>query len=301
MIIYAHFDYENIIDEYVVFLIKALSTLDAEILFVSASSIGTEQKRKIDAYCKDIIVRENKGYDFYSYKVGLLESNIAYLEYDQIIMCNDSIYGPFSDLNDMFIKMDSKRVDFWGISASKERQLHIQSYFLVFNRNVIQSKVFYDFFSSLSVIADKHELINEYEIGLTQSLSENNFRYSSFMDTSKKKYFLRRIFFILSKTIGKKYKMKIKNPILLCLNYARRTFKTFIKNFKGYMIRDDVNPTHFYWYELLKSGSPFVKIDIFRKEKRLTDQIKLKRYLRKASYPSKLIYDHIDRTKKHYV
>lgn len=36
-------------------------------------------------------------------------------EYDELILANDSFYGPFEDIRKIFAEMESRDLDFWGL------------------------------------------------------------------------------------------------------------------------------------------------------------------------------------------
>jgi len=70
--IFAHYDRDNIIDEYVIHFLRNINAIDCEILFVSTSeSLQTDSVEKIKDFCVRIIIRKNISYDFGSWKTGL--------------------------------------------------------------------------------------------------------------------------------------------------------------------------------------------------------------------------------------
>ena len=95
--IFAHYDKHNIVHDYVFHYLKELKNkLNATIVFISNSKkLYKEDLNKLKNYCEIIAIRRGRGRDFASYYIGykLIEKNLN--EYDYLILCNDSVYGPF--------------------------------------------------------------------------------------------------------------------------------------------------------------------------------------------------------------
>ena len=181
--IFAHFDVDNLIDDYVIYYLKELGKVAADIVFVSDCDLNNEEKDKISNLCIKIISTKHGEYDFGSYKRGIecVKDNLN--NYDNLIIANDSCYGPIKPLlpifEDMSLRVD---VDFWGMTQNQETYpIHIQSYFVVFSKKVFLSKAFNSFFSSVKKQKHKREIIENYEIGLSTILVEAGFKKSSFI------------------------------------------------------------------------------------------------------------------------
>lgn len=178
--VFAHYDENNQIKSYVLYYLQALRQVCDEIIFITTSCLSNIELSEVSLLCSNVISRENIGHDFYSYKVGI--NTIGDLsKVEQLILCNDSCYGPIFDLKPMFQRMNDSKADFWGISAVSRPQLHIQSYFLVFNHKVIQSAIFKNFWSQVKVLNNKDKIITGYEVGLSQRLMSAKFSWQTFI------------------------------------------------------------------------------------------------------------------------
>jgi len=166
--VFAHYDKDNIVDKYVLYYLSALQTITDNIVFVSVSNISDSDTLLLKKMGITVILRENVGYDFCSYKTGLEHININ--DYDEVILCNDSVYGPIFDLEPIFFKMKEDSSDFWGFTDSNQLSYHLQSYFLVFKEAVIHSERFKSFWERVEVLDDKLVIIEKYEVGLTTFL-----------------------------------------------------------------------------------------------------------------------------------
>lgn len=185
--IFAHFDKQNIIDDYILFYINELKKVCSEIIFVSCCDLPQKELDKLD--CRKIAQKHNE-YDFGSYKRGFLyakEKNLLE-NCDEILFVNDSCYGPFKPLENIFLNMENNSCDFWGITKNKYAFKivknrtkdcfipHVQSYFFVLKQNVFNSEVFNNFITSVKEEEHKNLVIEKYEIGLTTTLESAGFK-----------------------------------------------------------------------------------------------------------------------------
>lgn len=177
--VFAHFDRQGVVDDYVVHYLAALADLGCVIVFASAAGrLDDESIGKIRPYCVKIIVRDNAGYDFASWRDGLAVAGDL-SRYDRVILANDSVYGPLRDLAQMFRTLESRDAAVWGITDSLRYGRHLQSYFLVFERTVATSATFRQFWRELPDYRFKHSVIMQCEVGLSKRLARAGFKLAA--------------------------------------------------------------------------------------------------------------------------
>ena len=148
------------------FISKAVNYFD-DVIFVS-TNLGHVYEKDLPKRVK-IIVRENKGYDFFSYKLGiqaLYKNNWGSM--DELTIINTSFIISDIDLlfENYFKKLDG--IDFVsGLTVSREIEPHIQSYLMSFPKAVLSNPRFIAWWEELVVIRNKKLLIKEYEVGLS--------------------------------------------------------------------------------------------------------------------------------------
>ncbi len=183
--VFAHWDRDNIIDDYVIYYLKELKKVCDCIIFVSDTDCSPE---KIEGIADYFIIGKHGEYDFGSYKRGFLFALKENLKFEELLLCNDSCYGPFYPLENIFKKMDKKRCDFWGLTGHsygikkvgneyiESFNPHIQSYFLLLKRQVFESASFLEFLNSIEHKENKDDVVLKYEIGLSRLLWANGFK-----------------------------------------------------------------------------------------------------------------------------
>jgi lipopolysaccharide biosynthesis protein len=180
--LYTHFDYEDVVDPYVFNVLKVLQECGFSIVFISTCNRLIEQDiERLSNYCSAVVLRENKGLDFGGW-AQILMTYPQLLEAEQLLLTNDSVYVVCADLKLYFDKIKADQADFWGMTESFQTTPHLQSYFLLFEKKVIQSDVFKQFWEKYEHIDDKQRLIAAYELRLTKLLTSAGFSYASLLD-----------------------------------------------------------------------------------------------------------------------
>ena len=193
-VVFAHYDKDSIIDDYVIYYLKALKEIAQNIVFVSCSSLSEDEKNKLNGIASKIIAEHHEEYYFGSYKRGFnyLKANNLLNEIDELIIVNDSCFGPFYPFKEIFNEMDKKDCDFWGITKNNfgyrkvpnhffVKRPHIQSYFIVLKNNTFKSKAFANFMTSIKPENNKCVVVSNYEIGLSEMLVELGFKYDVYI------------------------------------------------------------------------------------------------------------------------
>ena len=181
---FVHWNPGNLIHDYVIHYLAGLKTVAQEIVFISNSPVLPGEETKLNDIVSHKVFRKNSGLDFGAWKEALDKINKTHLNsFDEIILANDSCYGPITPFRFLFSQMNPKAVDFWGITAHpmvNSIPYHIQSYFLVFKNKVFSSRAFQDFFNTINKNAPYDEVVTQYETQLTQYFKKQGFSCGAF-------------------------------------------------------------------------------------------------------------------------
>lgn len=284
--VFAHFDVEGKVDQHVLYYLRELCLIADRVIFVTVSIVEQESLDQLSAVGVTTVQRDNVGYDFYSYKVGLEQLNVT--DFDEIILCNDSVYGPLFNLENVFNRMDDSLCDFWGLTESYEIARHVQSYFLVFRKKLLDAEVFLRFWDTLEALESKRDIVERYEVGLSQELLAADFSVDSFVKFESPRKYTR---FIQSwrqyvRTIARRWKER---------EFWLDVFQIV---FMGRVIA--INPTHKEWRTLLaNSDLPFIKVELLRDNpKGVSDLSDVFGVIESRSdYPVELISNHLSRVR----
>lgn len=190
----AHFDPGEQLAPHVRRYLAQVKIMCDEATLVSTSGVGAEGRAWAEALGVRVIERENVGYDFASYAVGLAASTV---DLDtEVFITNDSFVGPTVPLQEIWQIMSESRADFWGLTRSYERvtyldgsfseedREHIQSFFMVFRPVVANSAVFKRFWDEVTPQDEKAAIIDTHEIGLSQALLDDGFSLDAYFKPS---------------------------------------------------------------------------------------------------------------------
>ncbi len=175
--LYAHYSSSDGLALYVLHFLRELRELGFQICFISNSPIPPPREPELRELCDKIIQRENTGYDFAMWKRALAEYELA--QFDELLLTNSSIVGPFHPLKPLWERAAAFPCDFWGLTDNDEFTRHLQSYFLVFRRKVLEDPCFQAFWRSVLPFHDKEAAVASYEIGLSKWLEQHGFKWKA--------------------------------------------------------------------------------------------------------------------------
>ena len=176
--VFAHFDPGGAVGPHVERYLAELATVVDRLVVVSTADLDPTGRKALAKH-GELLERENVGYDFLSWKHGFDHVG-SWADFDRVVMCNDSVVGPFRPLARVLGAMDPARVDFWGLVDSIEIAPHLQSWFVVFERPVLCSGFLHGFWRAMTPESDRYWVIRRYEIGLSRLLLTAGFRMGAY-------------------------------------------------------------------------------------------------------------------------
>lgn len=185
MTIYLLYDKESKIDQYIIYMLKKLRTCSSYIMVVcNFQNLSTTNE--VAHYADEVVYRDNVGYDAGGFKDALCKyigwENLY--DYDELIMLNDSFYGPFRSMENIFNEMQDQRYDFWGLTQhgykeNKEEIIfeHIQTFFLAIEKRMFCSKEFRDYWENMPYYEKFNDVVSEHEMVFTRHFSNLGYQY----------------------------------------------------------------------------------------------------------------------------
>ncbi len=181
--IFAHFDPADAVAAYVRRYLTELRSAGFSIIFVSTAPLSRQTIEALQPVCSDVITRENQGLDFASWALGFTK-HLSRLE-GNLLLANDSVYGPIGDLTASIEDLTSQDADFYGLVESLQGRPHLQSWFMLFRPHVYRSTAFQEVLHQPFHMMSKAEIIKWGELGLTAALTQTGFRYHASYRASK--------------------------------------------------------------------------------------------------------------------
>lgn len=195
--VFIFFDRDSIIDDYVLYMLNSLNDAVNKIIFVSNCQLKDEELKKLDKYNIDINIRENEGLDAGAFKYVYDKYGKDYLtEYDELILMNDTFFGPFKPFKDIINEMNDKDLDFWGLTANFDSpdgtkkaidgyiHSHIQTYFIAYRKSILESDFFNNYWSRYNINKNNsfEDVVNHHESYFTYLLEKEGFKWDTYLD-----------------------------------------------------------------------------------------------------------------------
>ena len=190
-LVYVIFESENRLQEYKLRFLQALSPLMDDVIVVVNGQLHVDDVNKLELYGQ-VLTRDNKGYDTAGFREGIFAFGKDKLkDYDQLFLVNDTNIGPMRDLSQLCQEMTDRHLDFWGISFGEEQEdvtkenpygyipKHLQSYFLVIEKLMLNDDAFYEYWTHLTDTDSRDKAIGRHETRFTKYFADLGYRFDA--------------------------------------------------------------------------------------------------------------------------
>lgn len=178
---FSHFDADDRIDAYVVHYLQQLASAGFTTVFVTTSQPNEQEMGKLSGLYAEAVFRKNEGLDFGGWAECL--ARYPRIEAELLLLCNDSVYGPFWSLAEFIATLTASPADAYAAVVSLTPELHMMSWFLMLRPSAYRSAAFVDLMSDpVPSSLSKAEIIETYEMGLSRGLAEAGLTYRAAFD-----------------------------------------------------------------------------------------------------------------------
>lgn len=195
--IYFFYDKDGVADDYNFYMLDDIMKNVSELIVVVNGLITEKSIEKFQKYTKQILVRDNVGFDVWAYKTA-----IDYLgwqkisQYDEIILMNFTLMGPLYPLKEVFDEMAHRDIDFWGLTINhgasfapykKCKYGYLPTYlptnFLVIRKSLAQSEELHKYWAKMPMIRSVDDSIALHESVFTKYFHDLGYEWSVYCDT----------------------------------------------------------------------------------------------------------------------
>jgi len=195
--VYVFYDKNAIADEYNFYFIKELKKEVEKLVVICNGGVSKEGKAKFEDIADEVILRDNEGFDITAYNIGLAKIDYnADGKYDEVLICNSTMFGPLYPFSEMFNTMKEKDLDFWGITNFHEVPFdpfgtveygylpkHIQSFFMVFRKSLTQKQDFKNYWTQMPKIDSYEKAIGYHEAICTKKFADMGYKWDVYMNS----------------------------------------------------------------------------------------------------------------------
>lgn len=197
--VFAFYDKDGIVDDYIPVLVGAVRRHCARLVCVVNGDLTEEGRAKLAPVCDEILMRPNEGLDVTAYKEGFFHLEGELEQFDELLFFNQTVFGPLYPLGELFDEMSARDLDFWGLTRHKglQRDLtgtvwekveygyipsHVQSYFFAVRGELLRGGALGDYWRALPQIRDYVEAVSFHEMRFTKFFADQGYRWEVYLD-----------------------------------------------------------------------------------------------------------------------
>lgn len=276
--LFAGYSSKGIIEDYALYYMQELSKI-SDVYYLADNIVMPEYIEKITPYVKGAYGYKHGKYDFGSWQELInIISWEKLSEYDELILTNDSVFGPLYNFKDFIERIEKdKEWDVCGINAAYDfHTWHLSSYFLIFRKNSFLSDTFKEHINSVKKEDNVKKVIEKYEIGLSRKMTEAGFILKNAVQFRKNMYISWRSF-VLSGSPLIKCKIFTDELFFICRTLGWEKFLNKHTEYNTTLLYNYVNQfkSRFRIFRLIDNksfwqyaGKGIIKI-VFTKERKL--------------------------------
>ncbi len=239
-VVIAHFHPDGRVADNMVDLVKHLAEKAGNVVFVS-TGIGDAAIEALAPYA-EIIRRDNFGYDFWSYKIGI-DTLGERRGLEKILLLNSSFVATDPEALTAHFLVPEGEPLIRGLTISNEKTPHVQSYLFSFEtRELINSSAFEEWWGNMRPLDERAQIISKYEFGMSRFFRQQGYKLDAAFKPTNDELFLAMGRFIANKSLT--LADSSKSIVNLDLNAARA-----------------LNPTHYLWDALFERFG-FLKVEL---------------------------------------
>jgi len=168
--------------------LAGLKDVTEAIVVVCANDLAAGEREKLTNFSDYIISGRHGEYGLAGYRCGIANARSHGLLDDasDLILCDDSCYGPVDSFVPMINKMEARELDFWGATDSLKNEHHVQSYWMVLSRKVFSSELFRNIMHTVKKKENTLSSAVKDEVNLTKNLVQAGFKAGAFVENTLK-------------------------------------------------------------------------------------------------------------------
>ncbi|MEZ3160058.1 rhamnan synthesis F family protein [Microbacterium sp. BWT-B31] len=186
LLIYVVYDVRGDVEDYIPYALRELRVHVAHILVVVNGTLTARGRAALAPVADEVLERENRGFDIWGYKAGLDHLGESIAEYDEVILANDTWFGPINPFGPVFDQMDGQSLHFWGMTDHARVEphpftqtgylpYHLQSYWIAARKSMFLSDTWRAYWRDLPEMNSYSDAVVKHEGVFTEHFSDAGF------------------------------------------------------------------------------------------------------------------------------
>lgn len=189
LVIYVVYDRRGTVEEFVRYALAGMRDDAAHILAVVNGSLDDAGRALLESVTDDILVRSNDGYDIWAHKEGLAHIGDRIAEFDEVLLTNDTWFGPVRPYRPVFERMNRQEVHFWGMTDHEweplnkftnegELPYHLQSFWIAVRKEMFLSPDWQAYWRDLPEMPSYFDAVLKHETQFTKHFQDRGYSAS---------------------------------------------------------------------------------------------------------------------------
>ncbi|WP_374977436.1 rhamnan synthesis F family protein [Microbacterium trichothecenolyticum] len=182
LVVFAIYDRDGRVDPFVTFSLEGLRPHADRILVVVNGLLQPEGRAALSA-ADEILVRDNSGFDIGAHRDALAHLGDAIGEFDEIVLTNDTWYGPINPWQPVLKTMNARPCHFWGLTDHARTTpnpithrgvapYHLQSYWIAVRREMFLSEDWVRYWRELGPLQSYNDAVLRHELRFTAHFTD---------------------------------------------------------------------------------------------------------------------------------
>ncbi|WP_258133358.1 rhamnan synthesis F family protein [Microbacterium sp. MYb64] len=188
LVVYVVWDRRGGVEDFVPFALAGLREHAARVLVVVNGSLSEEGRAKLEPVSDEILVRSNAGFDIWAHKDALDHVGDAIGEFDEVLLTNDTWFGPVRPYGPVFDRMGERAVHFWGMTDHVRQEpnpftgkgvlpYHLQSFWIAVRREMFLSEAWRRYWAELPEMPTYFDAVLKHEAVFTETFAQDGFTH----------------------------------------------------------------------------------------------------------------------------
>ena len=188
LVVYVVWDRRGGVEDFVPHALAGLREQAARVLVVVNGSLSEEGRAKLEPVSDEILVRSNAGFDIWAHKDALDHVGDAIGEFDEVLLTNDTWFGPVRPYGPVFDRMGERAVHFWGMTDHVRQEpnpftgkgvlpYHLQSFWIAVRREMFLSEAWRRYWAELPEMPTYFDAVLKHEAVFTEVFAEAGFTH----------------------------------------------------------------------------------------------------------------------------
>ncbi|MFT4306908.1 MAG: rhamnan synthesis F family protein [Microbacterium sp.] len=186
LLVYVVYDPRGDVEEYIPYALDKLRPHCSHILAVANGGLSDVGRDRLRPVVDQLIERENRGFDIWGYKTGLDAMADRMAEFDEVLLVNDTWFGPVRPFAPVFERMERRPLHFWGMTDHMRVEphpftqtgylpYHLQSYWVAVRRQMVETEEWKAYWRDLPEMDSYSDAVVKHEGVFTEHFTNLGF------------------------------------------------------------------------------------------------------------------------------